>query len=88
MTTMKLSEEEIKTLTDLRTRFNNTVYSIGQVKLEQIASQQELDRLNLYETDLISEYNKFRTEESAFADQLTKKYGPGEINLETNEYLS
>jgi len=44
MTPMKLSEEEIKTLTDLRTRFNNTVYSIGQVKLEQIAIQQELDR--------------------------------------------
>ena len=81
MTKKVLTEEELQTLKDFQQQENNLVFSFGQVEY-QIAS------LESQKDDLIEAKQKFETERIEFAKVLTKKYGDGNINLESGEIVS
>jgi hypothetical protein len=83
---IKLSPEEIQTINSLQTKYADITAKLGQLKIEQILLNSQVNRLAQLEETFSNEYLTIQTEEIKFADDVTKKYGQGEINIETGEF--
>jgi hypothetical protein len=83
---IKLSPEDIQTINSLQTKYADITAKLGQLKIEQILLNSQINRLTQLEETFSNEYLTIQTEEIKFADDVTKKYGQGEINIETGEF--
>ena len=86
-TQIKLSEEEINEITALSNTYSKITAQFGQIKIEKILLQTQLNRLKDLEDSLTSEYLSTQSNEMKFAESIQKKYGEGEINLETGFFI-
>lgn len=86
-TTIKLTEQELQTIQSLRTKYATITAQFGQVKIEQILANAQLIRLNELSDKFTADYTNIQTEETSFAAEITKKYGNGDINLESGEFM-
>tara|TARA_Y100000389_G_scaffold186035_1_gene206029 strand:- start:57 stop:302 length:246 start_codon:yes stop_codon:yes gene_type:complete len=75
----KLSNEEIKEVSDLKNKFNEILQALGSIEVQLI-------NLNLKKEQLKVEVVKIQEEEIKLAGELEKKYGNGTISLETGEF--
>ena len=79
MDKIKLTEDEIKDLTDVRTDFQKTTLIIGETEIGII-------NLKGRKEDLIATLRKLDEKQSELAKKLEDKYGKGSISLDTNEF--
>lgn len=79
MDKIKLTEDEIKDLTDVRTDFQKTTLIIGETEIGII-------NLKSRKEDLIATLRKLDEKQSELAKKLEDKYGKGSISLDTNEF--
>ena len=75
----KFTEEEIKSITDLQNKTQAVVFQLGQVKLSEMQIESRLQELKQALSDI-------ENEETALADNFSKKYGVGSLNIETGEF--
>lgn len=83
---IKLTEQEIQTIQDLRTRYASTTAQMGQLRVEQMLVNQQVKRLNELDEKFQAEYLATQSDEEKFAKEITEKYGNGDINLETGVF--
>jgi hypothetical protein len=83
MENIKLTEQELQQIQDLRVKYANITAQLGQLKVEQILVNKQLTRLNELEMTFIKDYEQTQTEEDQFAKVITEKYGVGDVDLET-----
>lgn len=69
--TVKLSQEELQTITNNQDRITKLTFSIGQVEVQK--------------QRLVSELQAAQANQDAFGTELFNKYGEGNISLETGE---
>ena len=86
--TQKLTEQEIKSIQELQDKFMNVTMQFGQIKIERTIIEEQLKNLDVMESKITSDYNTLRQEEIKIVEDLKQKYGEGEINLETGEFIS
>ena len=67
----KLTSEELQTVKDIKQEYNTLVFELGEL---------EIKKLQLIETQKV-----LSNKEAKVANDLTEKYGPGTINIETGE---
>lgn len=79
MDKIKLTEDEIKDLTEVRTNFQKTTLIIGETEIGII-------NLKSRKEDLIAALRKLDEKQSELAKKLEDKYGKGSISLDTNEF--
>jgi hypothetical protein len=79
MDKIKLTEDEIKELTEIRTNFQKTTLIIGETEIGII-------NLKGRKEDLIAALRKLDEKQSELAKKLEDKYGKGSISLDTNEF--
>ena len=79
MDKIKLTEDEIKDLTEVRTNFQKTTLIIGETEIGII-------NLKSRKEDLIATLRKLDEKQSELAKKLEEKYGKGSISLDTNEF--
>lgn len=79
MDKIKLTEDEIKDLTDVRTDFQKTTLIIGETEIG-------IMNLKNRKEDLIAALRKLDEKQSELAKKLEDKYGKGSISLDTNEF--
>ena len=79
MDKIKLTEDEIKDLTEVRTNFQKTTLIIGETEIGII-------NLKGRKEDLIASLRKLDEKQSELAKKLEDKYGKGSISLDTNEF--
>ena len=79
MDKIKLTEDEIKDLTEVRTNFQKTTLIIGETEIGII-------NLKSRKEDLIASLRKLDEKQSELAKKLEDKYGKGSISLDTNEF--
>ena len=79
MDKIKLTEDEIKDLTDVRTNFQKTTLIIGETEIGII-------NLKGRKEDVIAALRKLDEKQSELAKKLEDKYGKGSISLDTNEF--
>jgi len=83
---IKISPEEIQAINSLQTKYADITAKLGQLKIEQILLNSQVNRLAQLEQTFSNDYLTIQTEEIKFAEDVTKKYGQGEINIETGEF--
>lgn len=79
----KLTTEELDSIKKLATELSETSAKFGQLKIERINFQSQLNALDEYEVNLEKEYLSLKEKEFNLTKELTDKYGDGTINLET-----
>lgn len=83
---IKFSEEEMKSLRDLQDSYTKKQAELGQVSVQRILLNQQMDTLDERQAELESEYTKVQQQEQDLVKKLNEKYGPGQLNPETGVF--
>ena len=86
MENVKLTEQELQQIQDLRLKYANVTAQLGQLKVEQMLINKQLTRLNELENQFIKDYEQVQTEEEQFAKSITEKYGIGDVDVESGVF--
>jgi hypothetical protein len=79
METIKLSPEELENLNGINEGYASIITSLGRIELEKLSLEKQRQNLTL-------QFEKLQAEEQDMAAILTKKYGDGNINLDSGEF--
>jgi flagellar biosynthesis chaperone FliJ len=84
----QLTTEELQSIKDLQSKYNQTIFEIGASEAQLIAFQQGIDKLQKAKEGLLSDLTTIEQKESELVKSLQEKYGQGEIDIETGEITS
>jgi hypothetical protein len=84
----KFTEDELKSLQDLQSSYQQKQLQFGQLKVQRLLVQQQLDSLESSEVQLESEYVGVQESERKLVDDLNKKYGPGSLDPSTGVFTA
>lgn len=75
----KITEEELKKITELRQENSQIIYTLGEVQYQKVnlEATEELIKIKIEE---------FKQKEADFLNGLKEKYGNVTINIETGEF--
>ena len=83
---IKFTDDELKNLGAIQQSYQNIQTGFGQLKVQRILLEQQLNGLEEAEVNLESEYEKAQENERTFVKSLNEKYGPGSLNPETGVF--
>jgi len=69
--TIKLQEEELQNIKGAQTKITQLIYGLGQLEVQK--------------TNVLTQLEEAQVEQNKLGKELSKKYGEGNINLETGE---
>jgi hypothetical protein len=81
----QLTTEELKSIKDLQSKYNQTIFEIGVAEAQRIALQEQVDKLQSNKVALVNDLATIEKQESDLVTSLQTKYGTGAINAETGE---
>lgn len=84
---IKLQEEEIKKFKDLRNSYNDMIIQIGQFELQIHDLTKALKSVEEQKEKLKEKYEQSKSLERQYINDLYKKYGEGELNLDKGEII-
>ena len=74
---IKFTEDELKSLQDLQNSYQQKQLQFGQLKVQKLLVQQQVDAIDNAETQLEVEYSEVQDTERKLVEELNEKYGPG-----------
>ena len=80
MSNIKLSQEELNKLEEVRTEENKILVEAGRIALNKILYQEREDQN-------VKEYKNLRSKQDELAQSLQNKYGEGTINIDSGEFI-
>jgi len=83
----KLDEAEINTLTALRQKSQEKVMQFGEIEMEIIFLEGRIDEMLKMKDTFKQELAGMQEEERKVSKDLEEKYGQGNLNLETGEFI-
>ena len=86
MSEIKFTEEELKRLQDLSQLYRDLQQVMGQISVQKLLNQQQADRIEAQELDLIKQYEDNQKNEREFTKELNEKYGPGQLDPQTGVF--
>jgi hypothetical protein len=81
----QLTTEELKSVKDLQSKYNQTIFEIGVAEAQRIALQEQVDKLQSNKVALVNDLATIEKQELDLVTSLQTKYGNGAINPETGE---
>jgi chromosome segregation ATPase len=81
----QLTPEELQSVKDLQSKYNQTIFEIGVAEAQIITLQQQIEKLQKDKKDLIADINSIGDKEAELVKSLQEKYGTGNIDPETGE---
>ena len=82
----KFSEEELKSLQDLQNSYQQKQLQFGQLRVQRLLVQQQLDSIDDAEAKLEVEYAGVQDTEREIVKGLNEKYGPGNLDPATGVF--
>ena len=82
----KFSEEELTSLRNLQDGYSEKSAQFGQLKVQKLLVQQQLDALESTEVQMESDYASLQQQEQDLVKQLNEKYGPGSLDPATGVF--
>ena len=82
----KFSEEELKSLQDLQNSYQGKQLQFGQLRVQRLLVQQQLDSIDDTEAKLEVEYSEVQETERKLVASLNEKYGPGNLDPATGVF--
>ena len=83
---IKFTEDELKSLQDLQNSYQQKQLQFGQLKVQKILVQQQVDGLETSESQLEVEYGDVQETERKLVEELNEKYGPGSLDPATGVF--
>ena len=83
---IKFSEEELQSLNELSQGYQNIQGAFGQIRVQKIMAQQQMDNLEEAEVQMESDYSDLQQKERDIVAQLNEKYGPGSLDPQTGVF--
>ena len=77
---VKLTLDEVKEIGDIRMSISNVALAIGENEIN-------FENLGIRKKELMSRLLKFSEKQNDFAQKLEDKYGKGNVNLDTGEFV-
>jgi len=84
---VKFTEEEMKSLKDIQDDYLYIQSNFGQLSVAKLRLEQQLGSLETEENKFKSEFLKIQKAEQTFIDKITEKYGEGQLNPQTGEFV-
>ena len=81
----QLTPEELKSIKDLQSKYNQTIFEIGVAEAQRLALQEQIEKLQSNKVALVNDLATIEKQESDLVASLQTKYGNGAINPETGE---
>ena len=78
--------EELKSLNDLNQGYQTKQQQFGQLKVQKLLVQQQLEALDETEIRLETEYSELQKSEQNLVAELNTKYGPGQLDPKTGVF--
>ena len=78
--TTKLTKDEIKEIGDIRFSISNVTIAIGETEIA-------FANLEIRKNELLNNLRKLSEKQNDFAKKLEDKYGNGNVNLDTGEFV-
>ena len=82
----KFTEDELKSLQDLQTSYQQKQLQFGQLEVQRLLVTQQLDSLDSAKTKLEVDYGEVQETERKLVADLNKKYGPGNLDPATGVF--
>tara|TARA_A100001011_G_scaffold386490_1_gene462417 strand:- start:726 stop:1052 length:327 start_codon:yes stop_codon:yes gene_type:complete len=83
---IKFSEEELKELGELQTSYQEKQAMLGQIAVQKILLDQQIDAIETRQTELESEYEGVQQTERDLVQKLNEKYGPGQLDPQSGVF--
>ena len=83
---IKFSEDELTSLSNLHTGYQEKQTLLGQLSVQRILIDQQSEALEARLTEVQTEYEGVQQQERDLVKQLNEKYGPGSLNPETGVF--
>ena len=78
---VKLTQEEIKQLSDLRTKTSELTFMRGQIGIAEDNIKRQLN-------ELAEQFNELYKTEREISQEMFKKYGKGEVDMEQGTFVN
>ena len=82
----KFSEDELKSLQDLQTSYQQKQLQFGQLEVQRLLVSQQLEQMDNAKAKLEVEYGDVQETERNLVKQLNEKYGPGNLDPATGVF--
>ena len=83
---VKFSEEELKSITDVRNNYTQLKNQLGELQVQRILIEAQLEALEKAESDTQEKYKQALQTEQKLVIDLDKKYGRGNLDMETGVF--
>ncbi|HPM21461.1 MAG TPA: hypothetical protein PLY35_09470 [Thermotogota bacterium] len=83
----KLEQSEVDLIQEIKTDMSRLTYLIGDVELNKILTQSNLEKLEAEYKKLHKEFLMVKQKEADFLAKLQTKYGRGTIDVESYEFI-
>ena len=83
----KLTQEELQSIKDLQSKYNQTLFEIGVAEAQRLALQEQIEKRESDKKALLNDLNTIEQKESELFKSLQEKYGVGNVNPETGEIM-
>ena len=86
MADTKFTEEELKSLSDLQSSYQQKQLQFGQLKVQKLLLQQQQEAIEQSEAQLEVDYVGIQENERNIVKELNEKYGPGNLDPATGVF--
>ena len=83
---IKFSEEELKELGELQTNYQEKQTILGQLAVQKILLDQQVEVIETRQTEIESEYEGVQQSERDLVQKLNEKYGPGQLDPQSGVF--
>ena len=80
---IKVDEKDLQSVRDIRNNYQQVMLQLGQSELQINDLKSALDQVNQVKDNLLKRYEELKAAERTKMDELNKKYGAGNLNLES-----
>jgi chaperonin cofactor prefoldin len=84
---IKVSEEEVNKIKELRQSYQELIVQVGQVELQMNDLNDALNNLSEAKLKLMIKYTEIKQTERTQLEELNKKYGVGSLNVDTGLFI-
>jgi hypothetical protein len=81
----QLTQEELQSIKDLQSKYNQTLFEIGVAEAQRLALYDQVEKLESNKKALLGDLASIEQKENELVKSLQEKYGTGSINPETGE---
>ena len=83
---VKFTEKELESLNDLQVKYNTITNQFGQLAIAKLNLEKQTEVVNDQEFKLQEELDQAREQEQEILNDITEKYGPGQLDPQSGVF--